>query len=183
MLSNADCVVTVSDTIAKELKDLGAKHTEVITNGYDIDDIPEEKPELDKKFSIVHLGSINKDRNHPVLIQVLKELIINNEDFKNDFEFKLIGKVDHSLINDIEIAGLSSNLNYIEYISHDMVMHELMKARLLYLPINNTPNAKGIVTGKFFEYLASKRPILTIGPTEGDISKILEKTKSGEVFD
>ena len=36
--------------------------------------------------------------------------------------------------------------------------------------VNNTPNAKGIITGKVFEYIASGRPILVIGPKDGDLS-------------
>ena len=56
-------------------------------------------------------------------------------------------------------------------------------ATLLYLPLNNTPNAKGILTGKFFEYLASKRPILAIGPTDGDLAQILAETNAGCVCD
>ena len=39
--------------------------------------------------------------------------------------------------------------------------------------------AKGLLTGKMFEYLASGRPILCIGPEDGDASNILNKTKTG----
>ncbi len=47
--------------------------------------------------------------------------------------------------------------------------------------VNNTPNAKGIITGKVFEYIASGRPILVIGPKDGDLSDIINKTNSGIV--
>ncbi len=47
--------------------------------------------------------------------------------------------------------------------------------------LNNTPNAKGIITGKVFEYIASKRPILVVGPEDGDLSTIINTTKSGIV--
>lgn len=183
VLTKADCIITVGETMAKEFKSIGASRIEVITNGFDIDDIPSEIPELDKKFSVVHIGSINKDRNHPVFVEALKKLTDENIDLKKDLEIKLIGKVDYKVLEDIRKAGLDSNLIHKEYISHDQVIKELMKARLLYLPINNTPNAKGIVTGKFFEYLAAQRPILTIGPVDGDIAKILKETNAGKVFD
>ena len=54
-----------------------------------------------------------------------------------------------------------------------------MKSHVLLLMINQTPNAKGIVTGKVFEYMASGRPTLIIGPTDGDVSKIVIKCNAG----
>jgi len=43
--------------------------------------------------------------------------------------------------------------------------------------------SKGILTGKLFEYLKAKRPILAIGPEDGDLSKILKDTNAGVVVD
>jgi len=40
-----------------------------------------------------------------------------------------------------------------------------------------------ILTGKFFEYLAAKRPVLCIGPTDGDAAEIIKETKCGVISD
>ena len=53
---------------------------------------------------------------------------------------------------------------------------------MLLLLIPNVQNAKGILTGKLFEYLTSKRPILAMGPRNGDLSTILKETNAGDVF-
>ena len=45
------------------------------------------------------------------------------------------------------------------------------------------PSAKGIITGKIFEYLVSERPILAIGPKDGDLAKILSETNAGVIVD
>ena len=42
---------------------------------------------------------------------------------------------------------------------------------------------KGILTGKLFEYLASGRPILCIGPEDGDASRIISDTHAGTTVD
>ena len=49
--------------------------------------------------------------------------------------------------------------------------------------INNTANAKGILTGKFFEYLSAGRPILAVGPVDGEVAKVLEDTQAGMIVD
>jgi hypothetical protein len=50
---------------------------------------------------------------------------------------------------------------------------------ILLLFINNTANAGMVVTGKIFEYLVSGRPILCIGPSDGDAARIISETHTG----
>jgi glycosyltransferase involved in cell wall biosynthesis len=52
---------------------------------------------------------------------------------------------------------------------------------VLLLLVNNTRNAKGIVTGKLLEYLASGVPVLAIGPVDGEVAEILSETSAGLV--
>ena len=54
---------------------------------------------------------------------------------------------------------------------------------MLLLAVNNVKSAKGIITGKIFEYLQAKRPILAIGPVDGDLAEIINDTNSGVVID
>jgi glycosyltransferase involved in cell wall biosynthesis len=49
------------------------------------------------------------------------------------------------------------------------------------LLINDTPNAKVILPGKFFEYMAARRPILCIGPRDGDAAEVILETNAGYV--
>ena len=44
---------------------------------------------------------------------------------------------------------------------------------------DSEPRAKGLLTGKLFEYLASGRPILCIGPEDGDAAQLLKETQAG----
>lgn len=45
------------------------------------------------------------------------------------------------------------------------------------------PNAKGILTGKVFEYLGSGRPKLNIGPEDSDAAAILNDCEAGLTAD
>jgi len=138
--------------------------------------------ELDKKFSFVHIGSMNKDRNPHNLWVVLGELCREIEGFSEDVEIKMIGPVDIAVKQAIESNGLIENFNKLNYVPHQEAIAILNTAQLLLLPINDTPNSLGVIPGKLFEYLAAKRPIICIGPTEGDSSKIIRESNAGYVF-
>ena len=45
---------------------------------------------------------MNADRNPKMLWEVLAEIISENNQFKSDFELHLIGKVDVTVVNDIQ---------------------------------------------------------------------------------
>ena len=184
VLVQSDVVLTIGKQLSKELKTLGAKRVEIIENGFDPQDfLDDTNHELDEKFSIAHIGSFTPSRNHLVLWKALSHLVDEQEEFKSKLEIKLIGKVDYSVLQSIKDFGLDTYLKKIEYVSHSEVIKHQKTSKLLLLMVNNTPNAKGIVTGKVFEYMASKRPILAIGPKDGDLGEILTQTSSGIVCD
>ena len=43
-------------------------------------------------------------------------------------------------------------------------------------------NNKGILTGKLFDYLGANKPIICIGPLNGDAAEIINKVSAGKVF-
>ena len=183
VLNNADVTLTIGQTLAKELKELGAKRVEIVENGYDPSDIKEDKLNLDDKFTIAHIGSFTPSRNIDSFWIAISELLKEDESFSKLFQLKLIGKVDVSVLDSIKRHELNSYVNHISYLTHDLVINEQMKSHVLLLMVNNTPNAKGIVTGKVFEYMASGRPTLIIGPVDGDVSKIVSKCNAGITCD
>ena len=181
VLTTADAVDTVSWSWADGLEKLGGRKVNVITNGFDEDDFAKLKVEADKKFSMAHIGSINPDRNHGALWNALKSLCAIDAQFKNDLVIRLIGKNDHVVYSSIETAGLTQNLERIDYLPHHQVAAQQAKASVLLLPLNNTPNVGGIIPGKIFEYLAAQRPILVVGDEHGDSAKIISQSNAGTV--
>lgn len=181
VLSNSDAVIVVGKTMRENY--LGHnKNTFVITNGFDVAST-EQEVLLDAKFSITHIGMMNEDRNPLVLWEALAQLATEIKGFSTNLEVQLIGKLDPSVLNSIEKQGLKENTKIMSYLAHDKVYEYQKKSQLLLLAINNVPSAKGIITGKIFEYLIAKRPILAIGPTNGDLAEILYETNCGSVVD
>ena len=181
VLLNTDIALSVGKTLAKELQALGSNKVEVIENGYDPEDFNLKESTLDKKFTIAHIGSFTPSRNHPILWESIKELIKENKEFADHLQLKLIGKIDYSVKESIEENGLSEYVKFLAYLPHNQVIKEQTSSHILLLMVNNTPNAKGIVTGKVFEYMASSRPILVIGPKDGDLAQIINESNTGIV--
>ena len=132
-----------------------------------------------------HVGIVGAARNATKFWEALGELIKdeNQSDFSNLLKIRLIGQVDNSVLISIKENKLENHVEIIPYIPHEKVIIEQSSSQVLLLFVNNSPNAKGILTGKIFEYMASGRPILAIGPKDGDTAIILDETKSGTIVD
>ncbi len=178
VLAHADVVVAVGKTMAQEFKSISGKNIEVITNGYDDDDVNRSTVTLDSKFTIAHIGTLVKSRNPEQLWKVLSDLVTNS-DFASDFKLVLTGKVDFNVKQSLDKNGLLQYTEFIEYLPHDEVIKVQQRSQVLLLILNNTQNAKGILTGKLFEYMSAKRPVLCIGATDGDAAEIVSSTETG----
>ena len=178
VLEKSDMVIVVGETMKKKF--LKHNHNiEVLTNGFDSYE-NSLTIELDSNFSITHVGLMNADRNPTILWEVLYEISSENIDFKNNLRIKFIGKIDDTVIQDIQVFN-PKNIVRIPYLDHKEVRKYQASSQVLLLSINQVPNAKGIITGKIFEYLQAKRPILGIGPEDGDAAAILKKTNAGNI--
>ena len=182
VIKHADALVTVSPNWAKDFKDKSKRDFNVIYNGFDEKDFTDKEVELDQKFSIVHIGSMNKDRNPHDLWKVLGEICSEIEGFSKDLEIKMVGPTDIAIKKALHENNLNENLNKIDYVPHSEVVTYLLGAQLLLLPINDTPNSLGVIPGKLFEYLAARRPIICIGPLKGDSCRIINETEAGYTF-
>ena len=180
VLNSADTIIVTSKTTKTEFQAITDKPIEVITNGYDVENVP--KHTLDEKFTMAHIGSFLSDRNPKILWKVLQELIVENELFKTHFQLKLIGKVSQEIVDSISEYKLDSYLNNLGYVSHsEAVKHQKISQVLLLIEIDSE-ETKSIIPGKLFEYMVSERPIIAIGPKDSDFAEIITSTNTGVFF-
>mgnify|MGYP002363892883 FL=1 len=179
VLKWADEIVTISPSCADDLQKLAGRKITVINNGFDEQDFEGEAPLPDRQFSIVHIGSMNKDRNPKLLWQILGEMVKEDENFKQALLIELVGIVDGSIISAIEAQGLKEHLVVTGQQEHKAVIERMRKAQLLLLPINDIPQQKGVMPGKMYEYIGAGRPILAFGRPDSDTAKLLKETSAG----
>ncbi len=181
VIQKADFVTTVTQEDADDFSNKGAQHTKCITNGYD--DEFHADVQIDEKFTLVHVGSIPPARNHEILWKVIQKLTSELPGFSEHFKLKLIGKTDISVRKSIHKYNIENYCDLIAYMPHAEAIEMQQSAQMLLLLVNNSGNAKSILTGKFFEYLAAKRPVVAIGPTDGEMNRILQDSQAGDCAD
>ncbi|GMN08753.1 glycosyltransferase family 4 protein [Croceitalea sp. MTPC9] len=176
VLSTADKIVVTSNTTKEEFLNITPKPIKVITNGYDneLNPLP-----LDEKFTISHIGSLLTDRNPTTLWKVLNELLVENKGFKESLQIQLVGVVGQEVLESLKNFGLLSFVSNLGYVSHEEVLQLQQKSQVLLLLEIDSKETKGILPGKLFEYLNSKRPILAIGPQGWEAAQIIKDTSAG----
>ncbi len=182
VVENADLLITVSEDVKRIFAEKSglpvAAKTTVIPNGFDEDDfrispVPEETRKI-----ITYTGTISEAYDVDKLLEALSRL---SEDLKSRLLIRFVGKVPSSVEQKFRSTGLKIELA--GYVDHSKSIEYLFHSDLLLLVIPKVKNNRGILTGKFFEYLASRKPVLAIGPTDGDLAKIIHETQCGDLFD
>jgi glycosyltransferase involved in cell wall biosynthesis len=148
ILQTADKVVVIGRNMQMQNFENAGIHSDIVMNGFDIDDYQRlEKPLVKKeKFTLLYAGTLSQRRNNSLFWKVIRSLINANDLFEE-------------------------------------VVKRQMEATVLLLFVDNFEGAKWVLTGKFFEYLASNRPILALGPIGGDLSAEITNTSSGLLAD
>lgn len=181
VLNTADTIIVTSNTTKTEFQAITNKPIEVITNGYDTENVV--KHALDAKFSLAHIGSFLSERNPKILWECLVELITEIPDFGSHLEIKLIGAVSPEVLETIAQFELKPYLKTLGYVSHSEAIAQQRKSQVLLLIEINSQDTKSIIPGKLFEYMVSGRPIIAIGPEGSDFAEIIYNTNTGVFFD
>ena len=181
VLDAASAIVTVTKPLQAEFQEMTSTPVHCITNGFDESDF-EQVIEPDGFFNITHTGLFASDGNPEILWKVLSDKSASESRFAGMLRIRLAGKNDKEITDAIVKAGLAANLRDIGYIDHQRAVREQKNASLLILPLRKEPEYRATLPGKLFEYLASGRPVLGIGQTDGAMARVLNSTKAGVVF-
>jgi len=185
-LKHASAITTVSQPLAEKLAELHEnKQIFAIKNGFDPELVnPDNK--IDPYFTIVYTGDLYQGKRDPaqffaVIHDVCDKDLLKRDDIKIHFFGYPKSEIPENWLQE-EIAqyGLEDLVILHGTVSHDTAIGEQRKAQLLLLLTWNNPEERGVYTGKLFEYLAARRPILSLGYTDGGVIKeLLMETQAG----
>jgi hypothetical protein len=184
VLKNADYVVAASEGYLNIIKSKGIKNNyDVLTNGFEPDDFQNIELKILSKFVITYTGNMPFTRNPESLWLALEELVIENLDFANNFEFHFAGVMDEEIRQKIRLMKFYKNFIDHGYLSHNEVLNLTFNSHLLIMIVNRVATSNEILPGKIFEYIASGNFILVIGPENGVSARLINYVKQGIAID
>ena len=180
VLDDADRVIVVSPSLKTMLKAKSSSPIDVLPNGFDETDFEETDVQGEADFVLTFTGNMPAQQDPVALWTALRRL--REDQAVPRLRLRFVGNVDPVVLTSIQRAGWADRLETIPYVPHDEAIRYMKRASLQLLCINRVAGAEGIVTGKLYEYLASGRPVLGVGPAGGDAAAILSETSAGQLF-
>ncbi|MFY9607528.1 MAG: glycosyltransferase [Blastocatellia bacterium] len=186
LLDKADALITVSDRLAETLRDLtgGRKRVEVIRNGFDEADFDGIERRPLSKWTITIMGTFYSFVYDPSpCLRALRRLMKSGKIDRSDVQFKIIGDVNPFVTKLVESFGLEDVSSFTGFLQQrEVLRHEVNSSLLLFLVYGEKANP-GVLTGKLFEYLGSRTPMLAIVPFDFEAAQIIRDTGAGTVVE
>lgn len=183
IIKKADYVVTISEGL-KAFFEQYNNHVIVLRNG--MSNLIERKKNYKKldKFTITYTGTLYSGRRDPsVLFSVLEKLIDNNKLDKADLKLVYAGKEGALWQSLAEKYNLSKTVNNLGMLPIQDAVTLQYNTHINLLLTWCTQEQKGILTGKFFEYLNARKAIVLFISGEKDVEfeKIMNDLEIGMV--
>jgi hypothetical protein len=169
IISRADIVTTVSDGIAEQLKPFKSSIYTIKSgiSNLKFNNLPENAypPVSDEKkhFFITYTGSMfGNERNPSLLLQAVKTLLEERKILSDEIKIVYAGKDENIWKKYLTEYNLENIFINHGMLSSDEAKQIQDKSHLNLLLSSVTPEIKGILTGKFYEYLATRKPIIVL---------------------
>lgn len=182
---NASALVFVSEVSARRYEERypGLTHRiHVIPNGYDpadLVDLPvrrrrgEEDP-----IVICHAGSLHARRDPAAFFESLGRVLARRPTSASIVELLLLGIIGERQAEAATRAVPSDSLRIEPFVPHRVAVARAAESDVLLLVTNTEEAGPAALTGKVFEYLALRRPILAITPA-GPAAELISAADAG----
>ncbi len=175
----ANIITCISDYYLNGLKNKNnnTKYYKIM-NSYDSNEY-KCKVKLLEKFTITYTGSLYGGKRNPeILFKAIRSLLDKKIMEINNIQIRFYGNDSYTILDKIQYYKLSDIVELHRNIDHKDIINKQKESHLLLLLLVDQEDEYGVFTGKFFEYIGAKRPILSIGP-KSEIQKFIINKKIG----
>lgn len=184
VLTAADEIITITPFYARRFEALSRRPVRLLTNGFDDDDFRNIRYSKGEKFIIRHIGIVNEKCDPRPFMLALQNEMTNRSGFADDVRVEFIGEVHAAFRRFVsDTPGLENVTVFRGSVPHKDLIDIYGSSSLLLLILTGYKDGEGFLPGKLFEYLATRLPVLAVGPTQGDAAAVLAETKAGVMVD
>jgi hypothetical protein len=186
MVRSCSSMMTVSEPLAESLRKRYEQSAYSIPNGFDPNEVDYNSIERSQgpqsHFQILYTGQLYPP-GHParegpgLLFDALDQLDSESKINLDDIEVKFIGMPKQKISPHLTGRKSEKCISILKWVPRDQIRRLQVDATLLFSL--GSRHMKGILTGKIFEYLQSRRPILSIPADDDGIGSLLSSTNSG----
>lgn len=177
----ANLLTTISKELCDELADQFGGRVEAVYNGFEPSDPVEPVPRTWSGKKIIYTGALYDGYRDPsLLFRAIRKLADDNLLKVGDLSVDFYGPTNRWLEGLIVKFGVSDFVSVCAPVSRSKALGLQAAADALLLLENPDRSAFGTLTGKLFEYINAKRPILSIGSLPGSaIARVMSECGVG----
>jgi glycosyltransferase involved in cell wall biosynthesis len=180
VLRRANAIVTVSQGWADRLARVANRPVHVVPNGFDPNDYPDVPP--DPVFTLAYTGMFYNGRQDPMpVLNAIAELARAGEITPQTFRLRLVGYYLNPILARAESAGVLPFVRVDPPAPHREALAIQRRAAALLFFDWVSGEEKDWYSAKIYEYLGAGRPVLSIGPTDSVVARLLASTNAGRV--
>ncbi|MFH1261853.1 MAG: hypothetical protein V1495_00165 [Pseudomonadota bacterium] len=186
VVESAASLIAATDGIVanyrKKYSKLGEGNSFWIPNGYDEEDFEGTEPPSDdpKRFTLTYAGTVFEVTSAAPFLTGLKSLLERRPDLRPLLRVRFVGRIVPGEMARFEDPTLAGVVERTEYVPHAEAVKIVRSSDALLLLLADMPGSERILTGKVFEYLAARRPILAVVPP-GEAQRLVEHLHAGTV--
>jgi glycosyltransferase involved in cell wall biosynthesis len=164
--------------IMRNLGPEGYLKVTMIPQGYDLEDFAPSPPELNsEKLRITYSGIFYDVQTPAFFLKALSTLLNRRPELRKAFVAEFVGHLPKVELERISELGLEDTVDYRGYLPHKESVERLQAADVLWMTVGKRKGNETISTGKLFEYMGTRKPILGLVP-DGAASDALERYKA-----
>ncbi len=139
----------------------------------------------DAKFVIAHFGALYYGRSPAPFLEALAECIKEHPRLAQDVRVRLFGSFDADILPQTEAVLDQLHLKHLVQIGgivpYGTIVQQMLSADVLLLIAFEGEDGRDLIPSKLYEYLATGNPILSMGPLESPVSRIIQAANAGLV--
>ncbi len=180
ILTSASEIVCVSQGHAKFLENKLGQKVNVLLNGCDFSLYEAIKPLINSTFTITYTGNIyTKNNDIHLFFEAIEKLIYSH---RKNLKVIFVGTSQSAFLSSIiQKNKLEDYIEFLPKMNHHEVRILQKSSDLLLHFCWRNKHQEGNLTGKIFEYISARTPILSVGEQE-ELREILLKTNSGRMI-